>query len=163
MPRHYIRLPKKKRTPIERLWARTLSTYMHAPAGTLPSEVAFRSTTTRGIGIFLTKTMPKDSVLHISGHYGRQVPKRVMESRQSVVTRSDISGFPRSYALFGPISYINAACLLHANCISHQVVEDDEPHSDWKLVTLKSKVKKNDELLLFYGSEFSDLPCPVCK
>lgn len=113
-----------------------------------------------GVGVFSIALIESGTIiLNMWGAPGRRTnPTDAVNHRSTIM---DDSKNPPEYRLLnGPISFINHACLDHANCVTN-FAEEDQVH-DFKVLQAVKKIDIDTELTICY-SEASHLLCRFCK
>lgn len=126
-----------------------------------------------GLGVFAIKPIDKGIVVDgLRGLRGRTVPKRY-ETGTSIITVIETVPNPSkslykedlfidreaSYYLRGPLSFLNHACKVHANCDPHV-----RGYAAFEKVKTKRRIKEGEQLFIWYGaSEHWVAMCQFCK
>ena len=151
-----------------REWRRYLGYYEVAPS----APYAIRKVSDEvGLGVFATAPIPKGTVMGLMGIRGR-VPAGEETgtsmitvlvtyrnpSKSKYVEDKEVEREVRYY-LRGAMSFLNCACLKHANCDPH--VQKFQPY---ERVKTKRDINVGEELVISYGGgeEWSKM-CNACK
>lgn len=103
------------------------------------------------------------SALEISGR--RRASKRTSStSTAKKAAKRSSKTSPRYHKLLGPISCLNHACELHANCIPEDRTNDSYDESwSWRCVTVTRYIPAGRELTVPYVPGECWLPCRTCE
>jgi hypothetical protein len=114
-----------------------------------------------GVGAYAKEALKKDGIIHgLTGYHSSELPETTQKWNRSTVQvpnkikRKKVNGKigarkstkkHRCVSLTGFASFVNHACMEHANCI---------PTSYWKIFKAKKAISKNTQLCVYYADTY---------
>jgi hypothetical protein len=153
---------------VEREWRRYLGYYEIAPDAPYTIRKVSEEV---GLGVFATAPLSKGKVMGLRGIRGRvaagvkagtsmiKVLVAYPNPAKSKYVEDKVVEREVCYYLRGAVSFLNGACLEHANCDPH--VGTFQPY---ERIKTRREIAEGEELLISYGKgNFSDKLCGECR
>lgn len=115
-----------------------------------------------GIGLFAKRRIGKDlNIPELWSSFGTKIREQEGIDHRSAIQSKDGDKCAIWRPMYGPISFLNHACIKHSNCVT--VYGGANEQFDYKKVQTKKVVQKNDELTITYDTLTHNIPCAMCN